>query len=73
MYQDKPSVYRYIRDKTKFMSLQNVQTRTKDLLHTERHIIPLRYEREHIGDICGSYKVYICCVGHSRRVVLSGW
>ena len=53
----------YIRDKTKFMAMHNAQIRTKDLIHTERSIIPLRYERKHIGDMAGSYKVFIHWVG----------
>ena len=53
MYRDKPSMYRYIRDKTKFVALHDAQNWTKDLMHTKQHILPLRYEREHIGDIDG--------------------
>ena len=66
MYQDEPSMYRYIRDKTKFVAVHDsdAQNWTKDLMHTKQHILPLHYEREHIGDIDGSCKVYMHCVGH---------
>ena len=64
MYPDKPGMYRYLLDKTKFLAMYSYRIRTEDLTHTKRQIIPLRYEREHIGDIDGSYKVYIHCAGH---------
>ena len=73
MYQDEPSMYRYIRYKTKCMALHYAQDWTEDLVHNKQHIIPLRYQREHMGGIDGLNKVYIHCVGHSRRVVPSGW
>ena len=59
MYQDKPSMYQYIRDKTtKFMAVHEAQNWTD----YQQYIIPLHYEREQIGDIDGLYKAYIHCV-----------
>ena len=45
MYQDEPSMYWYIRDKTKCMALHDAQNWTEDLMHTKQHIIPLHCER----------------------------
>ena len=46
------------------MTVHDSRIRTVDLTHTKQQIIPQRYKREHIGDIDGSYRVYIHCVGY---------
>ncbi len=49
------------------------EIRTKDLMHTILHDIPLRYQREIIGDMNGQYGVYSHWARHSRHAVPSGW
>ena len=45
--------------KANCMQVQNVGIRTDDLVHSKRHITPLRYKRAPLGDICCSYKILI--------------
>ena len=59
----------YTRKKANCMQVQNVRIRTDDLVHSKRHIIPLRYKRAHLGDIFCSYKILIHSAGQQRGAV----
>jgi hypothetical protein len=46
-------MYQYVREKNKIEAVHDDAIRTKDLMHTILRDIPLRYQREIIGDVNG--------------------
>ncbi len=54
------------------MIVHDFWIQTDDFGHTKQHIIPLRHEREHLGDIFYPYKV-LCTLSRALATRVTCW